>query len=169
MGGSSSSDRQASEASRFQMEMARALFNQTDPLRRNLISQSQDFLSGDQDVSASPVFRAMRSQIEGQYGVARNNIIGDTPTGGALTQALVELEGGRADALTQGAGQVAGSELDRALALATGQTGTAAYSAAGGAASAAQLAQARSQRDAGLYSSIGGAAGALLGNMGGKD
>jgi hypothetical protein len=108
----------------------------------------------------------MKDQIESQYGNARTNIIGDTPAGGALTSALVDLERGRAGSLTQGAGTVAGIEADQAMALATGQTGTAVGAAGSAAAAQAQRAQAAAEQEAGLYGALGGGLGAFLGGGG---
>ena len=165
MGKSSQADRAAGQAQLEQSELARQLFRQSDPTRRELFRQSEDFLSGDFDVSASPVFGAGKQTIEDQFGRAREGVIAGTPEGGQLTAALAELEGDRAGSLTQFTGQLAESEKNLAAQLATGGT------AGGGAilGSAGQLAQSRAAAEAaenaGKSSGSGQAAGAIAASV----
>src|SRR3990167_7833828 len=63
-------------------------YNQTQPLRTSMIDRSQSFLSGGLDVTQSPMYGALKSGIEGQFGTARNNILSSLPQGGALLEAL---------------------------------------------------------------------------------
>ena len=99
---------------------ALGLIGQTAPLRTGLIDRGVNFLDGGLDVTASPQFAAMQNAANQQFSRARDNILSTTAPGGALTDALAQAELGRADTLTQGAGAIAGDEINRALQLASG-------------------------------------------------
>jgi len=144
--------------------LAIQLFSQTDPLRQSLIGQAEDFLSGDFDVTTLPQFDTLKSAVESQFGRAQENIISTTPTGGALIDALSGLEGDRASTLTQGIGDIATDQLNRAFSLATGAPLQASANAFSGAAQLqGQMAQAEATRDAGTKSALGFGIGSILG------
>ena len=111
---------QGSPSTDFLAQLAGDLFNQTQPLRTDFINRGQNFLSGNLDVTQSPLYSPLKSAVETQFGLARNNALSTFAPGGALTGALTNLEGQRANALTQGTGQIAQDELNRAFGLATG-------------------------------------------------
>lgn len=147
----------------IQAQLAQQLFQQTDPLRRSLIGRSQDFLGGG-DVMESPQYADLQVQTGRAFNQAKDNVIARTAPGGALVDALTNLEGDRAAALSSGAAGLEQTELDRALALATG-TVPAAMGGLGSAANAqALLAQARAQKDAAEKGALGSAAGMFLGS-----
>lgn len=148
---------------RMQADIAKKLFTQTDPLRRQLIGRSTAFMNGGLDVTRSPVFSALKQQTESQYGTARDNIIADTPTGGPLIAALTELNSNRANILGQAAGSVSEDELARAMMLGTGATGQAMSGLSQAASVQANLAQNRSMREASMFGALGGGLGAWLG------
>lgn len=100
--------------------IATDLYTKTDPLRTALIGRSNDFLSGNLDVTKSPMFGSLKDAVDTQFQRAKSNTIGTTPAGGALTSALSDLEGSRASTMTQGIGDLAKGELDRSFGLATG-------------------------------------------------
>ena len=142
--------------------VARQLFAETDPLRKGLISQSEDFLKGNRDVYGTPAYGALKQGAESQYGRARQNILQNTPGGGALTSALAGNEYAKAGTLTQGAGALYGDELNRATSLATGAPLTGALGGLGTAGSIqAQLAQAQATQNAASKQALGQGAGAL--------
>lgn len=151
---------------KMQAQIAQQLFDQTNPLRQELIGRSTQFMNGGLDVTASPMFTALKQQTESQYGNARNNVIADTPAGGQLTQALTELNSSRANALGQGAGAVAETELARAMMLGTGATGQAMSGLGQSAAIQANLAQNRAMREAGMFGAVGSGLGAFFGGGG---
>jgi hypothetical protein len=96
------------------------LYKQTDPLRKSLIGRSGNFLDGSLDVTNSPMYGSLKNAVDSQFKRARDNTIGTTAPGGALTGALSNLEGSRASTMTQGIGELAEGELNRAFGLATG-------------------------------------------------
>lgn len=164
MGGGGSQDRAADEMARQQQRIAQQLFTESQPLRTGLIQRSQDYLTNGIDNSAT--FSAYKAAAEPQYAGARDQIIADTPTGGALTAALAGLQTGRARDLTQARGSIDQSELARAMVLGNGNVNPAVAAQGNAAGIQAQRAEADAQRDAAKYAAIGEAAGAMLG--GGK-
>ena len=119
MGKSSGSDRAAQAAAEAQSKNAQQLIDETSPLRRGLIGDASDFLSGNRDVTGLPEFAALKGANEDQFNVARDNIIANTSAGGGLTAALAELEGNRAANQVDFTGALAGDEVNRALQLAS--------------------------------------------------
>jgi hypothetical protein len=111
---------QENEAANELAGVARALFQQTDPVRKQLIGRSNDFLGGNLDVTASPMYASLKNAVDTQFNQARGNTIASTPSGGSLTEALTNLEGSRANTMTQGVGTIAEGELNRAFGLGTG-------------------------------------------------
>lgn len=115
------------------------------------------------DVTSSPQYASLKDAIDRQFSMARSNILATTPSGGALTRSLSNLEGTRAGSMAAGYGGLADQEMSRAFALGTGQTPVALGgigSAAGiqGQLAAAQAAQ-QGQAMQGLGYGIGNAMG----------
>lgn len=100
--------------------ISQSLFADTAPARTNLLNRSNAFLGGGLDVTASPMYGSLKSAVDSQFGRARDNTIANTAAGGGLVDALSNQETQRAQTMTQGIGQLAQSELDRATGLATG-------------------------------------------------
>lgn len=146
----------------IQAQIAQQMFAQTDPLRRGLLARSGQFLNGGIDSSAQ--FGAFKSGAEPQYAAARNNIIANTAPGGQLTAALTQLEGNRAQGLSQARGAVEESELARAMTLATGTTGQALGTLGSAANTQAMVAQSEADREAGMLGALGAGAGAYFGS-----
>ena len=118
MGKSSSAQKSAGRAAEAQSDLAQQLISQSDPTRNLLFKSANDFLRGG-NVFDLPQFAAVKDSVESQFSRARDSVIGNTATGGGLTDALASLEGDRASALAEGAGALADSETNRALQLAT--------------------------------------------------
>lgn len=115
------------------------------------------------DVTGTPTFAAYKNVADRSFSRARDNAISSLPAGGGLTSALVNLEGQRADNLTQGAGNIYDAELARAMTLATGQTGVAVGGLGQAANAQALAAQAAAQQNAGKSSALGTGLGAYMG------
>lgn len=149
-------------------EISKALYAETDPLRRAMLERSGAFVGGNLDVTQSPQYAALKRGAESQYDRARQNIISTTPTGGALTRALAQNEYAKAGALTQGAGNIASQEQQIAYGLATGTPLSTSFGGLGSAAALqGQQAQAQAQQNAAAKGALGTGAGALLGSKGG--
>ena len=147
----------------IQGDLALKLFQQTDPLRRMLVGDSQNFLSGGADVTESPMYQDLQLQTGRNFNQAKDNTIARFAPGGGLMSALTGLEGERASTLSGGASQIFGSELDRAMALGTGATGLS-LNALGQAGNVqAMKAQADAERDAGKAQGTGAAIGGIAG------
>lgn len=146
-------------------QIANNLFQQTDPLRRGLIDQSQNFLSGGMDPTATPEFAAIRSYADQQAKQAKDSILETLPSGGTLLDKLADVDIGKARTLTDASAGIYGDNLSRALTLATGGT----QSAISSRAAADQLIAAREQADADRDAAAKGGAGAAVGGaLGGK-
>jgi len=156
-----------SNASDIQAQLAQQLFAETDPLRRALIGQADQFVGGDRTFDGSPTSRAFKETAEAQFVRARENIIGATPRGGALTSALSGLESDRASALAGGQAQFSErfgeQEIARAMTLATGSTGQALGGLGQAGFAQAGAAQAAATQSAGKAGALGTGAGAFAG------
>lgn len=99
--------------------IAGSLFYQTDPLRRQLIGQSTDFLSGGMDPTSTPEYAAIRSYADQQANQARDSILETLPSGGTLMDKLADVDIGKARTLTDASAGIYGDNLNRAMNLAT--------------------------------------------------
>ena len=150
------------------IQMSQEIYGQTAPLRAGIIDRGNAFLQGNLDVTGTPMFQALRSGADQQYSRARENILANTPTGGALSDALAQNELAKARTLTQGAGGIAQDEYNKVYGLATGAPG-AALSGLGSAGQAqAQQAAARAQERSAVINSKGQAWGGAGNAMGSK-
>lgn len=81
-------------------KMAKELFNQTGPMRGNLVNELTSVSEGTYDPQKSPLFSPRFAEakqgVEGQYGIAKQNIMSNAPRGGGLTSSLNSLEMNRA-------------------------------------------------------------------------
>jgi len=159
MGKDNSADQAAAQAADAQTKLAQQLVSQSDPTRRALFQDANQFLSGDRDVTALPEFGAFKNSAESQFGRARDAIIANTPEGGGLTAALAGLEGQRAGNQAGFTGALAGDEVNRAIQLATfgAAAGSQGLSSAGFL--QGQRAQSQSAQNAGKSQGLGTAAG----------
>ena len=160
---SGASNTGANEAAEASAEIARQLFGESAPLREGVLGRSTDFIQNG-DVYASPQYGALKSNTEAQYGRARDNIIGSSPAGGALSANLGNLEAARVSDLTQGTAALTDNELARAYGLSTGNTSGAlqGYGTAGGI--QANLANSQAQQNAGKAGALGAGAGSYFGS-----
>lgn len=115
------------------------------------------------DLSASPVFAAMKDVTESQFGRAKDNVIGAAPEGGPLLAALTDLEGNRASDLVRNTGMLGEAEMQRAFDLVSAGTGGAIQAGGNAGMIQAQLAQAQATQSAGKAGALGTGAGAYAG------
>jgi hypothetical protein len=115
------------------------------------------------DVRATPTFQAFKDTADRQFQQGRENVLSTLPRGGALSEALVDLDSQRAATLTQGAGAIYGDELARAMTLATGTTGAAMSGLGSAGAIQAQMAANQAATTGSKFESLGYGAGAYLG------
>jgi hypothetical protein len=140
------------KASKTASKIAKAYYKDTDPMRQTMIGNFENFLDGGYDVAQNPVWGAGRGVIEDQYDVARENVIGNMPKGGALTDQLAGVEESRASALGQLGGNVAQDEYNKLYGMSTGAPGQAMGPLAqvGG-----QQAMANAQQQSGKFGALG--------------
>lgn len=152
---------QQSTAGQLLEEIARQFFNQTNPVRNSLLDRSSNFLNGNLDVTQSPMYGSIKAANEAQFKRARDNVIANTASGGALTSALTNLEGQRAANMATQVGNLANDEMSRAYGFANPQAAMAGLGSAG--AIQAQIANAQAQQTAGAKQGMGRGAGMILG------
>lgn len=123
------------------------------------------------DPSQSFLYSPLKTAVENQYKVARNNIISSTAPGGALTSRLADLEESRANMLSAGVSDILDKEYSTALSLATGGTTQALGGLGSAGAIQAQLQAANQARQSsakqGLGSGLGYLGGMYLGGPAG--
>lgn len=115
------------------------------------------------NVMDTPTYLAFKESADRNFGRAKDNAIARLPGGGALSESLVDLESQRASNLTQGAGAIYGDELNRAMTLGTGVTGTSLNSLGQAGAIQAQMAAAAAERSAGKSGALGTGLGTMVG------
>lgn len=115
-------------------KMARNYWEQTKPLRNEVIDRSTDFMQGDLDVTGTPMYAAGKGALEDQYGVAREQALADMPAGGPLQEGLTGLSGDRASSLAGLVSQLAQDEYNKAYgtAMMSPQTSMGGMAGAGG-------------------------------------
>ena len=89
-------------ATNLASQIAGGLWQETQPFREAMYGEWRDLLSGEMPYgkSAFPaMYRAGRAPIEGQYDVARQNVMEQIPGGGRLEEALTDIEIARAQGL----------------------------------------------------------------------
>ena len=162
MGKEDSANQAAGEAAQAQTRLAQQLVGETTPLRRDLIYDAGQFTSGKRDVTGLPEFGAFKTGAESQFSRAKDSIIANTPEGGGLSALLASLEGQRAGNQAAFTGDLAGSEVNRALQLATfgAAQGSQGLSSAGFL--QANRAQAEAASNAGKSEGLGSAAGTAV-------
>lgn len=165
MGGRSSSakrtDASAAAAQAAQTRMAQQLFNQSAPARAMLFQQGQDFLSGDYDVTANPMYGMGKTAIEDQFANAQDYAIQNLPEGGGLSQTLAGVAGQRARSFGDLTSGIAQQQMNQITGLATGGAVQGSNVMGQAANIAAQRAQAAASNDAGKSSGAGSAAGRI--------
>lgn len=99
MGGKNQSGPDVSPMEWQSYKMAKNLWETSTPMRSTILGQLQGVLGGELPEPLIPQYQMGRQGLEGQYGVARDNILSSLPSGGGMTQALTDLETNRANAV----------------------------------------------------------------------
>ncbi len=85
-------------------QIAQKTYEESTPIRTDLLAQMSNFLSGGFDPMKSPLYSPMyanaRAGAESQYGRAKDAILANTPRGGGQTAALAGVESDRAGNLS---------------------------------------------------------------------
>jgi hypothetical protein len=95
----------ASDAANLQAQIAKQLFDEASPLRQMNQQELAQFVATGQlptafRTSLDPIYATGREGLEGQYNVARENILSSTPMrGGQLNAALADLAKSRASSV----------------------------------------------------------------------
>jgi hypothetical protein len=120
LGKASSSEKLQENLAQTLAAMAQDYWLGTAGLRSGVTNQLQKFISGNFDVTGTPVYAAGKGQAEDQYGIARQNLLSSMSSGGALNQSMGDLEGSRARTLADLASQIATDMYSKAYGEALG-------------------------------------------------
>lgn len=141
--------------------MSKGYYNQTAPMRNELIGNLTNFLQGNNDPTASPMYAPIKMTAERQYQTAREQAMEDMPMGGALYDSLANIAGQRAKSITDMISQVVQDEYNKAYSMGQGSQQVSAAGVGAGAQSSNQLLSAlASQQQAGA-SGVGNAVGLI--------
>ena len=145
-------------------KMAEDYFERTKPLRKDMVRNYEGFMEGGYDVSQNPVWGSSRGVMEDQYDVARENVISNTPKGGALNEGLTDVEMGRARSLGDLSAQISQDEYNKAYGMATGSPQVSMGTMASLAGSQAMANSQQSAGKMGALGDIGMGAGMYMGS-----
>ena len=96
------------------------LYQETSPIRQQLIGRGTNFLQGGYDYTQSPAWQPTKLAAERNYQTAQKDMMSNLPRGGGLQEALAKNITGRADTLTNAAGQIGMDEYNKVYGLGTG-------------------------------------------------
>ena len=165
MGGKSGGGYEEPASSQALAEISKNLYNTTGPLRQEFINRGEQFLGGQMDVTASPMYGALKAGTETGFNQSKDALMGLLPAGGQLNQGLTDLAAQRALGTTQNYGALAQDELNRALGLGTGMLGSVTGGLSSSASQQAAAMQAQAQSDQAKGQGIGSIAGSIIGSM----
>jgi hypothetical protein len=154
----------SADATKFLTEMSKDYYNQTAGMRGGLINNLSRFISGNYDPTASPMYGPAKMTAERQYNTARNQVMSDTPTGGALYESLGNLQGQKANTMTDLMSKIISDEYGKAYSMGQGSQTVAAAGVQAGAQSSNDLIKGlAAQQSAGAQGT--GNAVALIGGL----
>lgn len=107
-------------ATTAQNALASKLINELAPVRNQIIQRSTDFMKGNFDPTASAMFAPMKASTEQQFSTAENNLMERMPQGGALFQGLANIQGQKAQSLSDLIAKIVADEYQKAYGLGSG-------------------------------------------------
>ena len=151
------------KSSKVAANIAQQLYQQTQPMRSDIIGRGEEFLAGGFDPSTMPTWDVGKRGIEDQYGMARENIIANMPAGGQLYDQLAQTEVNRANALGDLGAGIAQDEYNKIYGLATGTPQQSMTTLANVGASQANMQAQQYAGKMGALGDIGSGAGIMFG------
>jgi hypothetical protein len=106
--------------------MANETYGNTAQARDLINRRGLDFMQGNFDPSTSPAWAPTKNMAEQQYSSAKQDIMGNTPKGGALLRELSGANMDKARTMVNQSGNIAQDEYNKIFGLATGAGTTAA-------------------------------------------
>ena len=107
-------------ASKQAGEIAEDMYKRVRPLQRTFVRQGENFMQGGFDPTGMPMWDVGKRTIDDQYDRAREGMISNMPTGGALQSSLAGTEIDRANAMGNLSGGIAQDEYNKIYGMATG-------------------------------------------------
>jgi len=108
------------DLARQQNQLAQEKWGAVEPMFNQFAGNLFDVLQGNYQPGSSPMYGPLREGVESQYDVAQENIMGNLPQGGALVDALANLETARASGLGNILAGLTQDDINRAFTMATG-------------------------------------------------
>lgn len=157
-----------SESGQQASSMATETYEQTRPMREEMIRRGEQFMGLDDgkgfDPTASPVYQPSRMALERQYQQANELARQQMPSGGALNEAMAGNIRARASGLTGIEGQIAQDEYNKAYGLATGVPALSMSTLSNLAGSELSAAATQSAAKSGLFGDLGSGLGEMFGS-----
>lgn len=116
----------ANAATQWLTNMSQDYYGRTAPLRNQLITRLQNFMTGNLDPTASPMYAPVKMNAERQFQTAKENVLSTLPKGGALYDTLAELESSKAASISTMLSQIIQDEYNKAFSMGQGSQSTAA-------------------------------------------
>lgn len=167
-GGSAGANASAQDMRR----MTNEFWTLTSGVRNPFLTQLSNFMNQGWDPTTSAMWDPLKSNVESQYGTARNDIMSQLPAGGGLQESLADNSNAKAGTLSGLAGNMIQDMLNKAYGITTGspQTALGGAQGAGGVYNQAYSGNAGNQMAnvAGLggLMSLGSGLGSGLGSLG---
>lgn len=95
-------------------------YTKTAPLRGAALNRLTNFMEGNFDPTASAMYGPIKMTAERQYDTARGNVMSQLPQGGALFESLANLEGQKAESITDQIARIVQDEYNKAYAMGQG-------------------------------------------------
>ncbi|RLA60194.1 MAG: hypothetical protein DRQ89_13165 [Epsilonproteobacteria bacterium] len=120
LGVGSDADEQAEQTSKLSSEMAKDYWKRTKGVRNQVIGGLDDFMKGNFDPTASPMYASQKLAVEQQYQTALDNLLANLPSGGGMGENMASLEMGKAGSLVDMIGKIIQDEYNKAYGMAVG-------------------------------------------------
>lgn len=95
-------------------KIAKDLYESTSPIRQGFYNEWGDLNEGKMPFSFQTMYAPAKQAIEDQYGIARENVLANTPMGGGLFDQLTNVETARAGQLSQTVAQAVQDMVSKA-------------------------------------------------------
>jgi len=110
----------STSAQKWLTRMSSDYYGKTAGLRNGVIDNLTKFIEGNYDPTASPQYAPIKSIAERQYQTGMDDVIANTPAGGALYEGMANLSGKKADTITDLLSTIIQDEYNKAYAMGQG-------------------------------------------------
>lgn len=170
-GGKNSGSGDASSAAANKLaDISAQMFEEGSGVRGQIQDMASKVLSGEYSPrmlpAYAPLYAESKKGLESQYNVARNNIMSNTPAGGALYSALADLENKRASSIGSAGNTLTSSLVSDIINKGYGGAYNSAGSALSGLSGSANTLASLNNTEVASGNAIGQGFGQLIGTLG---